>query len=303
MIVRKTMRLGPLLRSAWKRILIVAGYVLLVVFVNENGAAAFTVPLAIPAMLGTALSILLGFRTNSAYARWWEARQIWGAIVNDSRTFTRQVATLFFVSEGTNTVAMAALQKELVYRQIAWNYVLARTLRGQDPFPDVQGLLAPDELDALKAQDNRANAILQTQASRLRDALQAGYLDTLRFLPIEDALTRFCSHMGKCERIKNTVFPAHYSFFVQVIIWLFFLLLPLGLVESLGWVTAPVAFTIAIVFWLIEAMGGAMQDPFDNHASDTPVLALSRTIEINLRQQLGETELPEKAQPTNGVLM
>jgi putative membrane protein len=303
MIVRKTMCLGPLLRSAWKRIVIVAGYVLLVVFINENGVTALTVPLAIPAMLGTALSILLGFRTNSAYARWWEARQIWGAIVNDSRTFARQVMSLFFMPEGSNTEAMVALQKELIYRQMAWNYVLARSLRGQDPFPDVQALLAPDELAALSAQDNRANAILQTQANRLRDALQAGYVDTLRFLPIEDALTRFCGHMGKCERIKNTVFPAHYSIFVRAIIWLFVLLLPLGLVEGLGWVTAPVAFTIAIVFGLIEAMGGAMQDPFDNHASDTPVLALSRTIEINLRQQLGETELPEKVQPTNGVLL
>jgi putative membrane protein len=303
MIVRKTMRLGPLMQRSWKRIIIVAGYVTLVVAVNQSGAVAFAVPLAIPAMLGTALSILLGFRTNSAYARWWEARKIWGAIVNDSRTFTRQVMSLFLVAEGTNTEAMAVLQKELVYRQMAWNYVLARSLRGQDPFPDVQAMLAPAEIEALRGQDNRANALLQTQANRLSDALQAGYVDTFRFLPVEDVLTRLCNHMGKCERIKNTVFPAHYSFFVQVIIWLFFLLLPLGLVGSLGWVTVPVAFTIAIVFWLIEAMGGAMQDPFDNHASDTPVLALSRTIEINLRQQLGETELPDKAQPVNGVLM
>jgi putative membrane protein len=303
MIVRKSMRLGPLLRRSWRRILIVAGYVSLVVFINQNGVAALTVPLAIPAMLGTAISILLGFRTNSAYARWWEARQIWGAIVNDSRTWARQVMSLFALPEGSDNEAMKVMQRELVYRQIAWSYVLARSLRRQDPFADVQALFTPKEIDALRSQDNRTNALLQTQANRLYGALHDGYLDTLRLLRLEDVLTRMCDHMGKCERIKNTVFPAHYSFFVTVIIWLFFLLLPLGLVDSLGWLAAPAAFTIAIVFWMIEGMGQAMQDPFENYDSDTPMLALCRTIEINLRQQLGETELPEKAQPVHGVLM
>jgi len=303
MIVRKTIRLGPALRRSWKRIFIVASYVTLAVVINQNGVVAITVPLAIPAMLGTALSILLGFRTNSAYARWWEARQIWGAIVNDSRTFARQVTSLFFAPDGMNSQDVASMQREMVNRQIAWNYVLARTLRRQDPFSDVQTILASEEIDALQLQDNRANAILQTQGNRLRDALRQEYVDTFRFLPIEDTLTRLCVHMGKCERIKNTVFPAHYSFFVSVIIWLFFLLLPLGLVESLEWVTVPVAFSVAIVFWMIESMGEAMQDPFENYETDTPMLALSRTIEINLRQQLGETELPEKFQPVDGVLM
>jgi len=145
--------------------------------------------------------------------------------------------------------------------------------------------------------------MLQTQANRLRDALQLGYLDTFRFLPAESTLTRMCDHMGMCERIKNTVFPTHYGFLVTRIIWLFFLLLPSGLVASLGWITVPVAFGIAVVFWLIEAMSGAIQDPFENASTDTPMLALSRTIEINLRQQLGETELPEQIQPVDGVLM
>lgn len=303
MIVRKTMRLGPALRRSWKRILFVAAYATLAFVLYEAGVVTVTIPVAIPAMLGTALSILLGFRTNSAYDRWWEARKIWGAIVNDSRTLARQVTSLFFLPDGSNSREMTTMQREMVHRQIAWNYVLARSLRGQDPFSDIETTLAAEEIDALRSQDNRPNAILQTQARRLRDALREGYLDSFRFLPIEGTLTRTCDNMGKCERIKNTVFPAHYSILVSLIIGLFFLLLPLGLVESLGWVTAPVAFVIAIVFWMIEAMGTAMQDPFENFVTDTPMRALSRTIEINLRQQLGETELPEKIQPEDGVLM
>jgi len=302
-IVRKTIRLGPALRRSWKRTLFVAAYATLAVALYQTGVVGVTIPVAIPAMLGTALSILLGFRTNSAYARWWEARKIWGAIVNDSRTLARQVTSLFCLPDGSTSADMTALQREMVHRQIAWNYALARTLRRQDPYPDIEATLAPEETAALRSQDNLPNAILQTQAHRLRDALREGYLDAFRLLPIEDTLTRTCDNMGKCERIKNTVFPAHYSFLVSLIIWLFFLLLPLGLAESLGWVTAPLAFVIAIVFWMIEAMGSAMQDPFENFVSDTPMLALSRTIEINLRQQLGETTLPAKIQPVDGVLM
>jgi len=302
-IVRQTTKLRRLLLRSWKKDLFVAGFTVMIVLFYKRDIFTATIPVAIPAMLGTALSILLGFRTNSAYDRWWEARKIWGAIVNDSRTFARQVLSLFKLPAGAERVEMSAMQREMIYRQIAWNYVLARSLRRQDPFPDVEAMLASDEIDALRTQDNQANALLQTQANRLRDALQLGYLDTFRFLPAESTLTRMCDHMGMCERIKNTVFPAHYSFLVTRIIWLFFLLLPSGLVASLGWVTVPVAFGIAVVFWLIEAMSGAIQDPFENASTDTPMLALSRTIEINLRQQLRETELPEKIQPVDGVLM
>ena len=145
--------------------------------------------------------------------------------------------------------------------------------------------------------------MLQTQARRLADCRRLGYVDTLRFLEIERTLTRMCDHMGMCERIKSTVFPAHYGFLVSGIIWLFFLLLPSGLVSSLGWITVPVSFVTAIVFWMIEGMSRALQDPFENLITDTPVLAISRTIEINLRQQLGETELPKKIEPVDGVLM
>jgi putative membrane protein len=302
-IVRKVVRWRGLLLGSWRRIVFEVGYSILIVLLYKTNVFSTTIPVAIPAMLGTALSILLAFRTNSAYDRWWEARKIWGAIVNDSRTFARQVTSLFILPEGADRREMTGLQREMVYRQIAWNYVLARTLRGLDPFADVETMLPAEEIDALRAQDNPPSAILQTQADRLREALRTGYVDTFRFLPIEATLTRLCDHMGMCERIKNTVFPAHYGFLVAWIIWLFFLLLPSGLVASLGWITVPVAFATAVIFWLIEAMSGMMQDPFENVSSDTPMLALSRTIEINLRQQLGETELPEKIQPEDGVLM
>ena len=154
MIVRQTTKLRRLLLRSWKKDLFVAGFTVMIVLFYKRDIFTATIPVAIPAMLGTALSILLGFRTNSAYDRWWEARKIWGAIVNDSRTFARQVLSLFKLPAGAERVEMSAMQREMVYRQIAWNYVLARSLRRQDPFLDVEATLAPDEIDALRTQDN-----------------------------------------------------------------------------------------------------------------------------------------------------
>jgi putative membrane protein len=303
MIVRTTVRRTEVLISAWRRVLFTVLYAAAFVFLYKQGYAAVAIPVAVPAMLGTALSILLGFRTNSAYDRWWEARKIWGAIVNDSRTFTRQVLSLIVVPVGTEKSVVASLQKELVYRQIAWNHALNRSLRRQDPFPEIEPLLPPNEVEALRGQDNRPNALLQTQALRIQDAHRMGCLDRIYYLPLDDTLTRLCDSMGRCERIKSTVFPAHYSFFVARMVWLFFLLLPAGLVDHLGWVTVPVSFFVGAIFWLMEAVGRDLQDPFEDRATDTPMTAICRTIEINLRQQLGETELPEKIQPVDGVLM
>lgn len=303
MIVRSKVRLGVAVRRSWKSILFAAGYPTLVFLTYDAGIEGFTVPMAIPAMLGTALSILLGFRTNSAYARWWEARQVWGGIVNDSRTLARQVISLFTLPEGANEQDMSTMQREMVYRQIAWNYTLARTLRRQDPYADIEATISQEETEKLRSQDNLPNAMLQTQANRLNDAFRSGYLDNMRLLWLQDMLRRLCDHMGKCERIKNTVFPVHYAFLVSVIIWLFVLFLPLGLAPLLGWITVPVAFLVSVVFFLIAATSATLQDPFENYVTDTPMLALSTTIEINLRQQLGETELPEKTQPEDGVLM
>lgn len=303
MIVSSRIRVGRIVRRSWRKIIFVAGYSVLVVLLYQAGVSRATIPVAIPAMLGTALSILLGFRTNSAYDRWWEARKVWGAIVNDSRTLARQVLSLLKSPDETPRSEISAIQREMIHRQIAWNFVLARSLRGQDRFQDVGTMISPAEIESLSAQDNTTNAMLQTQENRLQDTLQSGYLDGYRFLPIENTLKRMCDHMGMCERIKSTVFPVHYGFLISQIIWLFFLLLPPGLVDDLGWITVPVATVTAIVFWMIEALGAVLQDPFENDVTDIPMLAISRTIEINLRQQLGETDLPEKFEPVDGVLM
>ena len=304
MITRSKVRWGGLLRESRNVLLGMLVYVVAVVAVRKAGME-HEVPIAIPALLGTAISILLGFRTNAAYNRWWEARKIWGGIVNDSRTLARQVLTLFSLPEGgaDRGEELAALQKEMVYRQIAWNQVLARSLRKQDPLRRLDGLLPADERAALAAQDNKTNGLLHTQTVRLAHALRRGFVDQILVLPIEDTLRRFSDHMGKCERIKSTKFPTHYGYLVSRIVWLFFLLLPPALAPYLGWVSVPVVFVVSVAFLLIEIVARNLENPFENVKTDTPMTAICRTIEINLRQQLGETPVPEKLEPVDGVLM
>jgi putative membrane protein len=164
-------------------------------------------------------------------------------------------------------------------------------------------LVSPDELQRLASQHHVPNAMLQTQACRLADARAAGHLDHYLSLPIEKTLVRLADAMGACERIKKTPFPTPYAFVITRFIWLFLALLPPGLVQHLGWLTVPVSVLIALTFLLILTIGIYMQDPFENRLTDTPMHAICRTIEINLRQQLGETELPEPIEPKDGVLM
>jgi len=296
MITRRSIRWSTVAYHSWAVMLVMLLYPTVIVALQKKEIFV-EIPVAIPTVLGTALSILLGFRTNSAYDRWWEARKIWGAIVNDARNFARQVLSWIAGDEA------ASLRKEMIYRQIAWCHTLRHTLRGGDPFDDIECLLDQDETDMLRRADHRPNAILLTQTGRLAEAAQRGFVDRILILPIEGTLTRFSDHMGQCERIKTTVFPTQYSLLLSCIIWLFFILLAPSLAPHLGWVAIPVAFLTGMVFVLIEAIGQFLEDPFENTVKDTPMTAICRTIEINLREQLGETELPEKLEPVNGVLM
>ena len=263
------------------------------------------IPVTVPALLGTVLSILMGFRTNSAYDRWWEARKVWGAIVNDSRSWARQVFTFVGAPADAPTqgAALEDLRRDLIYRQAAWNFALSHSLRKEDPLSDISLFLSEEERASLRDSKNVPAALLDTQGARLREMRARGDIDSIALLEMDQMLTRLCDSMGMCERIKNTVFPRTYAYLVKVAMAVFVILLPMSFVDVLGWMMIPVCFAVGGVFLSIENVAHHLQDPFENEETDTPMTALARTIEINLRQSLGETELPEPIQPVGGVLM
>jgi putative membrane protein len=260
----------------------------------------FHFPLAIVAVLGTVIGLLLAFRTNSSYDRWWEARTLWGAIVNDSRTWARQLLE-FTPSENLDEAKKEKL-KTMAYRQIAWCYALSRSLRKQKPDHELSCFLDSTEINRYGASHNVPNDLLLTQAGELQKLYRDGSLELFQFIELEKTLTRLTDSMGGCERIKNTRFPESYSLLVHLLIYVFVLFLPFGLVEvpALGLVVT--SLFLAFSFLLIERVSVYLQDPFSNRSSDTPMLALSRTIEINIKQMLGDDEIPDPHKPVNGVL-
>ncbi len=265
-------------------------------------------PFGVVAMLATALAIFLAFRNNSAYDRWWEARKIWGGIVNSSRTFGRQVMTLTSLSQEP-TEAVAAYQKELIYRHIAWINALRLQLRKETTWDEIKPLLEPEEFDWAMQTQNHATQLVQKQGLRLADGRKQKLIIEARYLEIlDETLTSLYDLQGKAERIKNTPLPRQYDYFPRVFLFLFVTLLPSGMITELkevdsSWMVIPLATVVSYVFYVLMRVGEFNEDPFEGRFSDTPMTALCRTIEIDMREQLSETDLPPKLEPVDGILM
>lgn len=249
-------------------------------------AVSINIPIAVPTIIGTIISLLLAFKSNQAYDRWWEARIVWGGIVNDSRTLMRQI--IAFYKDPDFSVEANDFKERFARRQSAWCYALAQSLRGKDPIKAISGLLDEHDLRFLKNHKHVPNAILMLHAKDLRKAKDEGRLNTYQQVEIDNTLTRLCDGMGKCERIKNTIFPTTYSMYIRFTLCLFILLLPFGLTDYLGWMQIPVVATIGAACFLIEKMAIHLQDPFENRPTDTPMLTISGNIEQNLMQMVHE---------------
>jgi putative membrane protein len=251
------------------------------------------IPLAIPMIMGTVISLLLAFRSNQAYDRWWEARTIWGAIVNDSRSLARQINT-FIQSDEEHT----PLRSRFIRRQIAWCYSLSRSLRGQDGHYGIEKFVSRGDTQFIKNFNNSPMAILELHAHDLQKAVNNGLINTYQQVELDRTLSKLCDSMGKCERIKNTIFPATYSLYIHFSLLFFFLLLPFAVVDFFGFMSVPVVIAISAVFFLIEKMAIHLQDPFENKPTDTPMTAICFTIERDLKQMISEIPLHTEAKST-----
>lgn len=249
------------------------------------------IPLQLATILGSSISLLLAFNVSQSYERWWEGRKIWGAVVNDSRTLVLQLRT-FLQPDALAPQDAASQLTQLAYRQIAWCYSLGESLRNQDPLATLGKFLPKPELAYAEAQKNRPLALLALHSAQFRALYQQQAINTFQQVQLDSTLVRLCESMGQAERIKSTVFPANYRLLVHFLIYLFLGTLSLSLVESMGFWEVPVLLVIASTFFLIERTARYLQDPFNNAPTDTPVTAIARNVEINLRQLLEEPTVP-----------
>jgi putative membrane protein len=247
-----------------------------------------SLPISVPMIMGTVISLLLAFKSNQAYDRWWEARTIWGAIVNDSRTIARQIKTL--CKEAYAGEELLHFKQRFIKRQIAWCFSLNRSLRGEDSKQGLEKYLVKRDIQHSKGYTSTPMALLELHGLDIQQGVDNGWLNSYQQVEIDRTLTRLSDAMGKCERIKNTVFPVTYSLYIHFSLLFFFALLPFSLIEVFGSILfVPVLVAIAAVFFLIEKMAIHLQDPFENKPTDTPMTAICCTIERDLKQAIDET--------------
>ncbi len=264
-------------------IIVITLYAILVtVLYHTYQVEHMSIPVSIPALLGTVIALLLGFRSNQAYDRWWEARHIWGTIVNDSRTVARQITS--FMPADDESGMVNDFTRQFIRRQIAWCYSLGRHLRGQHAAKGLEAYLPRAEYELMLQMDNIPAALLDRMGKDLQMALEEGWLNRFQQVELDRTISRLTDAMGKCERIKNTVFPSTYSLYIHLSLMLFIALLPFGVIEYFGVFEVPLVVVISACFLLIEKMGIHLQDPFENKPTDTPMTTISRSIEKNLTQ-------------------
>ena len=291
-----------LLRWQWKAATFFFIAATVVVALDAFGAPLIHVPAFPLAVVGGAIGIFASFRSNSGYDRWWEGRKLWGGMVNTSRHFATQVLTYIEDRPPGGT----AVKHELVRRHIAYVHTLRALLRRQDPMKDddVVAFLSEEERRDMAQESNLTHALLHKQQQQLVALANAGVLDAFRLQKLDDSIKRLLDIQGGCERIANTPFPPGYGYLADRLVLALGLLLPFGLVESLGWFTILINLIVCLGFRLISEVGRTLETPFSMFWPALALSAISRAIEINLRQRLGETDLPPPLQPTGrGVLM
>ncbi len=299
-----------------------------IIVLYEITGIPFSLPWQPISVIGIAVAFYLGFKNNSSYDRGWEARKIWGAIVNDSRSLTVGILSL------PSAQVPFEWKKNFVFRHIAWVMALKHTMRkGKSwehnsqieklvftPYFKEEGLkgmdaelekyLNSEEIKKLKSYNNIPIQILKDQSLALQKLEESGGITEYKHVWLQQLLARLIDSQGASERIKNFPFPRQYASTGLFINYIFCALIPFGLLdifsqsESLHyWLTVPFSTIIIWIFFLVDRIGDYSENPFEAAYNDVPISSISRVIEIDLLEMLGEKEVPKPYPVENGFLM
>lgn len=297
--------------------------------------------LAIPwvpvALLGTATAFISGFKNTQTYNRTWEARQVYGAIINSSRAFGIMVKD-FIRSE--DKILEKQLNQEIIYRHFAWLTALRFQLREIKSWENVKtksynreylqyynvpewesslneelaGFLSEEELQYILSTKNRATQIISSQSSQLKKLNEENKISDYNYVALENQLKELYDQQGKCERLKNFPYPRQFSSINLYFTNALCLLMPLGFIgefskmtekfgDNIIWLAIPFSVLLGWVFLVLEQIGESTENPFEGNANDIPITQISRNIEIDLREMLGEKDLPPAIVAQNNILM
>jgi putative membrane protein len=242
-----------------------------------------TIPLT---LLGSALVVLTSFRNSSAYARWWEARTLWGMLVNSSRSYARQVLTLI----DDQSAVINPVKAKLLRRHVAYINSLTATLKHEACGDEIRAFLPRQEFDRRSQSNNFPNDILTGSATIIAREYKEGRLDSIRLERLEATLVDISNCQGGLERIANTPLPYPYVYFPRLFVTLFCVIVPIGLVETLGWFTPLASTVVGFMLLAIERIGSDLQSPFQKSEHQITMDALCDTIEKNLESMLRDAQ-------------
>jgi len=329
-------RFGPLEFAMWTKRSI---YVLTVLSAVPTilyyfGCTFLSFPWQPIAIMGTAVAFIVGFKNNASYSRLWEARQIYGAIINDSRSFgyilrdslsgkdpnkvkemfLRHYAWLtalrFQLRESRNWENMNTAQ----FREYAMKYEIPERLSKLDD--ELGNYLSGKDLNYIVSKKNKATQLMAMQSKDLSEAYAKGEINDFQWSQINQQLVKFTDHQGKAERIKNFPYPRNFSSITTYLLLMFIVFVPFGLLKEFDrmgdgtllenytlWFNIPFSLLVTWCFHTLDSVGEASVNPFEGSPNDVPITQISRTIEIDMRDMLDESDLPPAIVAKNNIVL
>lgn len=293
------------------------------------------VPWTVVALLGTATAFIVGFKNTQTYNRTWEARQIWGGILNSSRAWG--VMARDFLDNPQQS-------KQLVYRHFAWLTALRYAMRDSRSWEaqslqhnqeyqnthysipekqsslesELEKYLSKDELSYIMSTKNKAAQLLSLQSKTIKELYRTHQIDSIQFVEMQRSIKDLYDQQGRSERIKNFPYPRQFATINTVFIRIFCILLPYGMLKDFDklnetisgvlqgymiWFVVPFSILICWMYTTLDQVGESTENPFEGSPNDVPISQMSRTIEIDMREMLGETDLPPAIQPQNNIVL
>ncbi|UZT97012.1 bestrophin family ion channel [Chryseobacterium fluminis] len=234
-------------------------------------------------LLGLALAIFMGFCNTASYDRYWEGRKLWGLLVIETRSLTRQI---FSLVDGPSKE-----EKQKIIKMIsAFSWSLNDQLRDRQGTKRISHLLSADQMKVLEHKKFIPSIILGFIADWLRQQHKKGYIDTIVLTQLDHQLNQFSNISGGCERIHNTPLPFAYSVLLHRTVYLYCFWLPFGLVDSLGWMMPLIVVLISYTFIALDAIIQEIGEPFGEEENDLALNSICRTIEYSVFEQ---AEIPQ----------
>ena len=265
-------------RILWKEIIYISVFTLSVAYVEINYFPSFhqlEKLITVYSLIGFVISLLLVFRTNTAYDRWWEGRKSWGSILNDSRNVAIKLSAILSDSED-----------RFFFRRMLPNFAFAAKehLRKGVKFEELD--LTADELLVISQREHVPNAISEKIYQKLIELKKTGKISEQEFIVLDRNINSLIDSVGICERIKNTPIPFSYSLFIKKFIFIYVTTLPLAFVVQFGYFSALIATFVFYVLVSMEVLAEEIEDPFGEDDNDLPTDMMSNKIKENVEEIL-----------------